>query len=166
MPVTQLQQVAVSTTHEVSDHDLVTSLFSVKNRLPRQRLTYHFRSIKKIAVQQFQEEVRQSELFEKPAATTDEFADQLARHSCSQHSQQTSPTAGSTENRAINTSDKRFTGGCQTVLKKPSAFVAVWSGGGKRRVTITTIRGLPQSMSCRQQRNRQCKMQFLQEADR
>ena len=56
----RLQQVAVSTTHQVSGHDLVTWLFSVKSRPPRQVLTHRFCNIKKLDIQQFQEEVSQS----------------------------------------------------------------------------------------------------------
>ena len=73
----RLQQLVVQPTHDVSDHDLVTWLFSVKCCPPRQFLTYHFRSLKHLDVLQFQNDVKQSELFLKPAATTDDFADQL-----------------------------------------------------------------------------------------
>ena len=74
----RLQQLVVQPTHYVSDHDLVTWLFSVKCRQPRQFLTYHFRCrLKHLDVLQFQNDVKQSELFLKPATTTDTFADQL-----------------------------------------------------------------------------------------
>ena len=70
----RLQQLAVQPTHDVSDHDLVTWLFSVKRRPPRQSVTYHFRSLD--VSPDDSNDVMQSELFLKPAATTDGFADQ------------------------------------------------------------------------------------------
>ena len=71
----RLQQLAVQHTHDVSDHDLVTWLFTVKRRPKRQFLTYHFHSLKYLDVSQFLNDVKQSELFLKPATTTDGFAD-------------------------------------------------------------------------------------------
>ena len=72
-----LAMLAIQPTHDVSDHDLVTWLFSVKRRPPRQSITYHFCSLKRLDVLQFSNDVMQSELFLKPATTTDGFADQL-----------------------------------------------------------------------------------------
>jgi len=48
-----LLQLAVHPTHGVSDHDLVTWLFSVKRRPPRQFLTYQFWNLKRLEVAQF-----------------------------------------------------------------------------------------------------------------
>ena len=52
----------------------MTWLFSVKRRPPRQSVTYHFRSLD--VSPDDSNDVMQSELFLKPAATTDGFADQ------------------------------------------------------------------------------------------
>jgi len=71
------QQLVVQRTHGVSDHDLVTWLFSVKCRPPRQFLTYHFHSLKRFDVLQFQNDVKQSKRFLKPATTTAAFAEQV-----------------------------------------------------------------------------------------
>ena len=73
----RLLQLAVNPTHGVSDHDLVTWLFSVKRRLPCQFLTYQFRNLKHLDVAQFQNDVMQLELFLQPATTTHGFANQL-----------------------------------------------------------------------------------------
>ena len=70
----ELECSTVQPTHDVSDHDLVTWLFSVKRRPPRQFLAYDFRSLKHLDVSQFQNDVKQSELFLKPATTTNAFS--------------------------------------------------------------------------------------------
>jgi len=44
---------------------------------PRQLLTHHFCSLKRTDVLEFQNDIKQSELFLKPATTTDGFANQL-----------------------------------------------------------------------------------------
>jgi len=46
-------------------------------RPPRQFLTYHFRSLKRLDVLQFQNDVKESKLFLIQATTTDSFTDKL-----------------------------------------------------------------------------------------
>ena len=73
----RIQQVAVQSTYDVSDHELVTWSFVTANRPRRQVLSYCFRNLKKIDMERFKNDIRCSDLFLAPACTAEEFADQL-----------------------------------------------------------------------------------------
>ena len=73
----RVSQVAVYSTHEVSDHDLVTWSLATCTLPPRKIITYYHRNLKNIDTDLFQEDIRKSVLFTDPADTVDGFADQL-----------------------------------------------------------------------------------------
>jgi len=132
----RLHQVTVSPSYDVSDHDLITWLLSVKSRPPRQVLTYRFHNLKQLDMQQFNDDIRQSEVFQKPASTADEFADQLDtvvvnildKHCPLQVRQEMAPS------RPVNRC------GCLRALKKLRDFDDVWSeGGNQRAIRLITL---------------------------
>lgn len=73
----RISQVAVMSTHGVSDHELLTWSFIMNIRPRRQVHSYRFRNLKKIDMERFKYDIRCSDLFTEPASTADEFADQL-----------------------------------------------------------------------------------------
>ena len=73
----RVSQVAVHSTHEVSDHDLVTWSLATRTLPPRKIITYYHRNLKNIGTDLFQEDTRKSVLFTDPADSVDGFADQL-----------------------------------------------------------------------------------------
>ena len=87
-------------------------------------------------MQQFNDDIRQSEVFQKPASTADEFADQLDtvvvnildKHCPLQVRQEMAPS--SPVNRC----------GCLRALKKLRDFDDVWSeGGNQRAIRLITL---------------------------
>ena len=73
----RVSQVAVHSSHEVSDHDLVTESLATRT-LPLERsLRYYHRNLKNIDTDLFQEDIRKYVLFTDPADSVDGFADQL-----------------------------------------------------------------------------------------
>ena len=73
----RVSQVAVHSSHEVSDHDLVTWSLATRTLPPRKIITYYHRNLKNIDTDLFQEDIRGSALFTDPADSVDGFADQL-----------------------------------------------------------------------------------------
>ena len=63
----RIQQVAVQSTYDVSDHELVTWSLVSANRPRRQVQSYRFRNFKKIDLERFKDDIRCSELFLAPA---------------------------------------------------------------------------------------------------
>ena len=73
----RVSQVAVHSSHEVSDHDLVTWSLATRMLPPRKIITYYHRNLKNIDTDLFQGDIRKSALFTDPADSVDGFADQL-----------------------------------------------------------------------------------------
>ena len=62
----RVSQVAVHSSHEVSDHDLVTWRLATHKLLPRKIITYYHRNLKNIDTDLFQGDIRKSVLFTDP----------------------------------------------------------------------------------------------------
>ena len=73
----RLSQLAVTPTHGVSDHDLITWSWTSQARLPRRFITYCFRNLKSVDWSLFKDDVQRSALFSSPAGTANDFAIQL-----------------------------------------------------------------------------------------
>ena len=73
----RIASVEVRPSHDVSDHDLVTWSITKQPLSPRHIVTYSFRNIKSIDLPRFQDDIRNSSLFNDPAETADEFAVQI-----------------------------------------------------------------------------------------
>lgn len=73
----RVSTVNVTSTHGVSDHDLVTGQIATRTRPPRCVQTYSFRNMKHVDWNQFRSDLNSSELFSAPANTADSFADQI-----------------------------------------------------------------------------------------
>ena len=59
----RIHQVAVQSTHNVSDHRLVTWSLVTADRPRRPVLSYRFRNLKKVDLERFKNDIRCSELF-------------------------------------------------------------------------------------------------------
>ena len=67
---------SVVSSHEISDHDLTLTNLNTKRYKSPQR-TYHYRNIKGINLELFEQSILSSSLFSSPDPTVDGFANQM-----------------------------------------------------------------------------------------
>ena len=73
----RISQLDVHSTHEVSDHDLITWSLATRSLPPRKIINFYHRNLKNLDTDRFQNDIRESCVFSDPADTVDGFAEQL-----------------------------------------------------------------------------------------
>ena len=73
----RISQLDVHSTHEVSDHDLITWSLATRSLPPRKIINFYHRNLKNLDTNRFQNDIRESCVFTDPADTVDGFAEQL-----------------------------------------------------------------------------------------